>query len=365
MSDEISLLPEGLRKKEEELMRTEPKAQPAAELKFSMPAEEGEDIEVIEVDEGEIEQVLAGEPLVSRIAYRVTNFFDLVKTKLFQPTVPPPPPKLPPQFFAPPPVKPSAPVPVLGAPKPVPLAGAAPVPVPVPTPAMAAVMAKGAVKPKTQVIPSGAAPRRVRVIRRVRKPVRISFVSEDELKLMHIDISKRRFTFITISILFTLLLGGSYALLAIQLAAAQQSLTDAKAHTTDVDKQITDKQGTWSSFQDLEPRLIALGGILDKHVSPTHLLDLIEKNTLPTVSYGSFSLTPDGKVALSVTADSLEAAAGQVVAFQKSGFVKKVDASSYGITYTEGSDRPSKVAFQLTLTLSDIALHPVALVVIP
>lgn len=372
MSDEISLLPEGLRGKEQELKKVEV-PQAAAELKFSMPQEEGEDIEVIEVDEGEIEQVLANEPLLSRVAYKVTTFLDGVKSKFFQPQLPPPPPKLPPQFFAPPAAKPiSAPSVTAGAtgPKPVPAAGMAGSPVPLaatgaPEPGLKPLQASGA-KAKAQIMPSTTVPRRVRVIKRVRKPLRVSFVSDEELKLLHIDIPKRRFTFITAVVFFALLIGGGYALLQSQLQGAGEGLRTAKAQTAEVQKQITEKQATWSAFQDLEPRLKSLVTLLDQHVSPTNLLGMIEKNTLPTVSYGSFSLTPDGKVSLAVMADSLESAAGQIVAFEQSGFIKKVDASAYSVSYKDPlSIKPDSVTFQVSLTLSDAALHPKALAITP
>jgi len=369
MSEEISLLPEGLRGKEQELKKAEA-PQSAPELKFSMPSEEGEDIEVIEVDEGEIEQVLASEPLLTRVAYKVTTFLDGLKAKLFQPNLPPPPPKLPPQFFAPPPAKPiGAPIaaPGISGPKPVPAAGGS-VPVAAktgaPTPGLQPLAA--GTKPKAQIMPATTAPRRVRVIRRVRKPLRVSFVSDEDLKLLHIDIPKRRFTFITAVIFFSLLIGGGYALLRVQLQGANDGLRAAKARMSDIQQQITQKQGTWTTFQDLEPRLKALVLLLNEHVSPTYLLSLIEKNTLPTVSYSSFSLTPDGKVTLAVTADSLEAAAGQVATFQKAGFITKVDAPAYVVGYpNQDAPKPDNVTFQVSLSLSDTALRPPALAITP
>jgi len=356
MSHEISLLPEDLRKKEQELKKTATAAPaPVADLQFSSPTEEGDDIEVIEVDEGEVGQVLANEPLLSRVAYQVTNFFEEFKTKFFQPSVVPPPPKLPPQFFAPPPVKPKpvASPQVLSAapttPKPVPQVGTA----------------QALVKPRTQIIPSAVAPRRVRVIKRVRKPVRVSFVSEEDLRQFRIDIPKRRFTFITAVIFFAVLIGGGVALLSSQLQGAQDGLSSARVQTAHIQQQIAAKQSAWSAFQDLEPRLKALGGLLDSHVSPTRLFDLIERQTLPTVSYGSFSLTPDNKVNLAVTADSLNSAAAQIVAFQQASFISKVDASNYNLTNGPNSTKPSGVLFQVTLTLSHEAMHAPALAVSP
>ena len=88
MSSDISLLPEELRKKEEALKtsaKQEPPKDEGSGMKFFIPAEEGEDIEVIEVDEGEIDQVLAGEPTLTKLAFYATNFFEELKSKLFKP----------------------------------------------------------------------------------------------------------------------------------------------------------------------------------------------------------------------------------------------------------------------------------------
>lgn len=357
MSDEISLLPEGMRKKEEALKKTElvTEAPTPSDFRFSMPAEEGEDVEVIEIDEGEIEQVLASEPPLTRLIYKVTGFFDELRHKIFQPQEPEPPPKLPPQFFAPSKPKPAAaptPMPTAGAPA----TGALVKPL---TPIVAPATAAAPAKPKARIIPSEKTPRRVRVIKRVRKPMRVSFVSEEDLRLLHIDVPKRKFTLALLVILFGVVIaGGAYAL-SLQQAGANQEFADAKKQAQDLGQAITQKQKEWSAFQDLEPRLKALIGLLDQHASPTVLLKLIEENTLRTVSYDAFSLTPDRKVTLGVVTDSYESAARQIVAFEKSGFVKKVEASGYTAKYAASNSLvPEDVRFQLTLTLSDVALKP-------
>jgi len=208
VSDNISLLPEELRKKEDALKKNEQPEKPAkngSELNFFIPAEEGEDIEIIEVDEGEIEQVLANEPFVTRFAYHVTTFFEELKAKLFQPRETEAPPKLPPQFFKPP--TPTAPVRAIqpaatiaptkappgtvpAAAKAAPVTGVAPSTIPAaPTPAPVAPFSS---KPlaKVQITPFAKTPRRVRVIKRVRKPLRVSFVSAEDLKLLRVDIPK-------------------------------------------------------------------------------------------------------------------------------------------------------------------------------
>ncbi|MCC7357432.1 hypothetical protein IT408_02900 [Candidatus Uhrbacteria bacterium] len=351
MSDSISFLPEDLRKKEE-TQRQQQKTTPngASDLKFSIPKIEQEDIEVIEIDEGEIEQVLANEPLIARIVYRAVNFFDEVRSKLFSRPEAEPIQKLPPQFFTPPSAK--ATTPTITKKEDITATGA--------STTISSNIAKppmGALTTKARIVPMASAPRRVRVIKRVRKPVRVSFVSGEELRLMHIDIPKRRFTLIAITVMFCVLMGGGWYVLRQSQMQAFAHKQQAEAQLSDVRTQIQTRQKTWNDFQDLEPRLKALSGLLAVHISPTKLLTLIEDKTLPSVSYSSFSMTADGRVQLAVSADTIPSAARQIRSFQKSGFVKSMETGSYNVVY-EGTDlTPKSVQFQLNLLLSPEALQ--------
>lgn len=355
MSEEISLLPEEQRKKELNIKEQAPVAAPA-ELKFSTPVQEGEDIEVIEVDEGEIDQVLAGEPLLTRLAYKFTTTLEDLKAKFFQPQPEELPPKLPPQFFKPPVEKPIVP----GVP------GAAPVPG-APAVAGAPLMAKPGAPAVPAVgqplvrrtMPVSAAQRRVRVIKRVRKPVRVSFVSEEELRAQHIDIPRRKFTFAIATALCVVLLVGGYYLLTSQVDAAASNLAQAQAQVAQVQKETADKQKTWAQFQNLEPRLRTLSSLLDHHSSPDHVLKLIEDSTLPTVVYTSFSLTADRTVTLNVVADSLETAAEQAVVLQSAPFVQKANIGGYSIQYGSDPFVPKAVTFQASLLLNEDAVKAV------
>jgi len=356
-----------MRKKEEALKNSakqEPPKDEGAGMKFFIPAEEGEDIEVIEVDEGEIDQVLAGEPTLTKLAFYATSFVEDIKAKLFAQRPAEAPAKVPPQFFKPPESKKPAPGAPPAGPLPVLAPGAGPVPVtekPLIPGAPAAVPLGVPAKPKVQVAPFSVAPKRVRVIRRVRKPVRVSFVSDEDLRLMHVDVRKRKFTFAVTLCLFLLLGGGGYALLDWQKTQAQDRLTQAQAQVNQAQRGINEQLGTWSSFQSLEPKLKTLAGLLDQHVSPTKLLQDLENTTLPTVYYENFSVTSDRKVTLSVIADSLDTAAKQLVAFRQADFVKSADASSYSIEYDQKQTRRvTGVRFQMSLTLSDSALKPLA-----
>ncbi|MFA5185674.1 MAG: hypothetical protein WC551_04250 [Patescibacteria group bacterium] len=378
MSADISLLPEGLRKKEEALKSaapTEPPKEPGTDMRFFIPQEEGEDIEVIEVDEGEIDQVLAGEPALTKFAFYATSLFDDLKSKLFKPKPIVAPPKAPPQFFKAPPPKAPGQVPAPAKPgtmAPIQPAGAMPVagaatagPSLLPTvggeTAKPAVPGMAQAKTKASIAPFPVAPRRVRVIKRVRKPLRVSFVSEEEVRMMHVDVRKRRFTFVLMAVLFLVLLGGGYGLLDYQKQQAQAGYDQATAQVAEVNGKISQQLKMWSAFQNLEPKLKTLAGLLDKHVSPTRLLQDLENNTLPTVAYESFSLSEDKKVNLAVSADSLESAAKQLVAFKTAKFIKTVEASNYAIDYDpKDKMRILDVKFQVVLTLSDDALNLLA-----
>lgn len=354
--------------------KQEPPKESGVDMRFFIPKEEGEDIEVIEVDEGEIDQVLAGEPTLTKFAFYATSFIDNLKLKLFKPKPIEAPPKAPPQFFkAPPPkpaeapAKPGAPsaapsfvMPVVGATKPSVAAGPASAQPSVPS-AKPGMNGMAAARVKAQIAPFAVTPRRVRVIRRVRKPLRVSFVTEEQARLIQVDVRKRRFTFIVTTLFFVLLLAGGYGLLDYQHKQAQSGMDQANMQLADVRSKISEQLKVWSSFQYLEPKLRALAGLLDQHVSPTKLLAQLEEHTLPTVSYQNFSLSADRKVNLAVTADSLDTAAKQLVVFQTAGFIKKVEATSYSVAYdSKDASKVVSVSFQAILTLSDNALNQMA-----
>jgi hypothetical protein len=350
MSDNISLLPENLRKKEEELKTSQQTSEIHSDLKFSIPSEEREDIEVIEVDEGEIDKVLAGEPWLSRMAFQTTNFIEGLKHKLFEPNEPPPPPKLPPQFFVPPESKP--------------ITQSSSEQSHTVIEASVNISSDGTQKKDTtgksavRITPTGTEQRRIRVIRRVRKPVRVSFVTEEDARIAQIDVSKRKFTLLTTLLFCVCLLGGGFVLLKMQVQKAQEYFDVAKSNTAQTLKTIDEKQKIWAVFQNLEPKLKVLSTILDQHIIPTNVLAIIEENTLPTVYYRSFSMSGDGKVGLQVTADSIETAIEQIAIYKKSKFIKKVDASGYALQYDGAMNKPSALTYNIGLTLTDDALHP-------
>lgn len=346
MSNDISLLPEELRQREEGFRSSrevpEDPAHSSKEIKFSVPAEDQDDMEVIEIDEGEVDQVLAGEPWPSKIFYRLTSWVADAKHALLEPHAFVPPPKSPPQFFTPPVPKTSA--------RP-PASSVASVNGSVPSTTSSA-------KTKATITPFASAPKRIRVVKRIRKPVHVSFISEAEMQLSRVDVGKRRFTLVFFMIFFVCALGVSAYALNIQRVAAHEALVKADAQFADVTGQIQAKQSRWSAFQDLEPRLKALNGLLNAHVSPNRLFQEIETHTLPTVFYGSLSLTPDKRVTLVTSADSLSSAAAQIAAFEAASFVKKVEVSGYSLKYDPpDAPVPARVDFQIILTLADEALR--------
>lgn len=334
---DISLLPDEMRRPEEELKKA---PQPRQEEKFAMyvPKSPDEEVEVIEVDEGEVGDVLQGEPFLSKALFQVQSFFDEAKSKLFDTHPPEPPPKLPPQFFKPPTARKASSglVPTSG--------GAAAQPM---QPATAAA-------PKARIMPAVQAPKRVRVIRRVRKTPRVSFLDENDVR-GRIDIPRRRFTLILMAILFSALIGGSYWLLDRQGERARQNLAEATSRLTGTQQTGADHLQNWESFRDLEPRLKALSGLLDRHVSPSKLFETLEKNTVPDVYYSSFTLAPDGQLILGATAPTFLSAARQVTAFQDSGMAKSVQAMGYQARYsTQGT--LEAVTFQVILALNPSVL---------
>ncbi len=361
MSPEISLLPENLRGKEER--ETKAKPAPVGEeggLKMYVPpATAEEDVEIIEVDESELGIILAEEPLLTRLTYQVSATLDSLKDRLFGAKAEVPPPKSPPQFFTPPKsglvTKPATP----GAP-PLARGGAAPVPAtpgvqpsrPFPPP-----LASGGAKTKARITPQAEVPKRVRVIRRVRRPVRVSLIPAEEMAFLAVDVGRRKWTLAVLTLLFAAIIGSGYALLTSRLSDARSSLADLNREVDATRSESRKRQTDWSAYQDLQPRLTLLNDLLTQHMVISRVFEFLETRTLPEVSYRSASMTPGGVLTLDVQAASFQSAARQLVAFEKSSLVKKVEATTFNAEQDGTNGAIKQVSFQLMLTLDPAPLR--------
>jgi hypothetical protein len=333
MPDDISLLPEEIRKKEEELKSHTPPPTTGGDVKMHLPHPEQDDVEIIEVDEGEVGEVLKGESFVAKTLFKAQSLAGDLKSKLFEPHAAEPPPKLPPQFFTPPSGK-------KGPPGLIPTNGGT---------------AAAVQPPKARVMPAAQAPRRVRVIRRVRKPVHVSFIEQADAR-SHIDLGRRLFTLILLFIVFSALAGGGYVLLRRQGDRANANVREATGRLQEAQQATKERLANWESFRDLEPRLKALSQLLDRHVSPSRLFDALEAHTVPDVFYSTFTLSPDGRLLLGTTAPSFESAARQLVALQSSGIARSVEAMGYQARYNGTTGKLESVTFQIALTIDPRAL---------
>ncbi|MFA6099515.1 MAG: hypothetical protein WC750_01390 [Patescibacteria group bacterium] len=361
MSD-ISLLPQDFREKEEQLKKEQATEQvPAETASMHVPQEEGEDVEIIEVEEGEVDQVLKNEPLLSRIIYQTGAWFEKMRDDLFSPRQVEPPAKSPPQFFQPAKktvvssqgsvISPSAKPPIAAPLKPV-TPSATPSPV---TPQPTTIKPVEGLRPKARIIPSSTSPRRVRIIKRVRKPVHVSLLDEGLVREMQVNIPKRKFTLVFLTLFFAAVFVSAFFLLDQQQARAIESKQAANQEFQTLEGQIKELQGKWSTFSDLEPRLIALNGLLGQHISVLNVLKLLEQRTLATVSYSGFLMDSAGQIHLNVTTPGYEAAAKQLQIFKESPEIKSAEANAF--SYVEATtDQSASVNFQLTLQLQTRAL---------
>ncbi len=348
MSD-ISLLPESIRAKEEQIKKEyASEEQPESESLMHVPKDEFEDVEIIEVEEGEVDQVLSNEPFMTRFLYKAGIWLDEKKDELFKPRVAEPPPKLPPQFFEP------------GTPKKIggPLETQKNIPEVVIRPEGQAPLVSPAAqikKDKARIIPSGTKKRRVRIIKKVRKSVHVSLLDEGVVRQLQVNVPKRKFTLAFLTLFFAAVFVASFVLLDQQQASALAAQNTTDSELMDLRGSIQELQKKWTVFQDLEPRLISLSDLLDKHVSTLHVFKFLEQNTLSNVHYGGFLMDNEGRVALTVFAPSYEAAAKQLTIFQSSPEVKEVSASAFTSMVSE-LDNSSIVSFQLIISFHTQAL---------
>ncbi len=335
---DISLLPENMRGREQEERASRPKPEETVSegLKMHVPSEEpAEDIEIIEVDESELASVLADEPFMTRLTYQISLGIDKVKETLFAKKAAAPPPKLPPQFFTPPKAglvtKPGAPKEAAGAP------------------------AKPS-RPGVRITPAATAPKRVRVIRRVRKPVRVSLISARDLAVLTVNVPKRKWTLLVVGVMFAAILGGGFFFLRDRVRVSESRLADVGKDIDAIRAASREKLAVWSQYEDLQQRLTMLGDVLNNHIVISRVFDFLEMRTLPDVSYRSATFSQDGRLILDVIAGSYDAAARQLVAFESSQMVQSVDATQF-TAQESGEDGSMQVTFQLLVGLNPAGLR--------
>lgn len=339
---DISLLPEDMRGKEEEVRTGKPAEKPqVGGLKMHVPeAAADEDIEIIEVDEGDLATILSDEPLMTRFTYKISATIDKLKDKLTgKKKEAEAPPKLPPQFFKPP------------------KAGLVTKPPQPPGVAKPGEKGEGAVpgKPKASITPQADVPRRVRVIKRVKKPVRVSLISAEDLAKLSIDVGKRKWTLAVVSFLFIAVLAFGYYLISERLSDSRQRLADAREQLDETRVLIDEKQSQWSQYEDLQERLTLLDTVLNKHIVISRMFDFLELRTIPSVSYRTAGWTDDGQLILDAIAKSYDSAARQLIAFEQSETVESMDATSF--SWQQSGETDTGVSFQLILKLDADSLR--------
>lgn len=347
MSD-ISFLPQDMRAEEEKMKQTPPppaaSPKPTDDLKMHVPnAEADEDIEIIEVDEGDLAAVLSDEPLMTRLTYQASLFLDKIKGQLFKKEEPALPAKVPPQFFRPPKpglvtkarITPSGPVTTPLSPSGMPSAGARP---PVPS--------------RARITPQADTPRRVRIIRRIRKPVRVSLISAEELAELRVDTGRRKWTLGIFIMLFSAILITGYIFLSKQLAHAKENLNAVETQVSDIRTRAGERTVIWKKYEDLEARLRLLNNALNEHIVINRLFDVLQEITLPTVSYRSANFGKDGTLSLDVIADSYDSASGQMIVLESHPKVLSAEASSFTLNKDEATGSILSVTFQLQIKLN-------------
>ncbi len=357
MSD-ISFLPSSLREQEEEIKQDSLKTSSIGVVSMHVPEAEEEDVEIIEVDASEVDEMLIGEPLYTRLYYKASLLVDRLKEKYLTARPIESPAKTPPQFFKPQAKGQKTPIGVSS--KPVSAQTElqkTPIGSLVPNSTEPGQLAEIPGKPKARIRPATIKPstgRRVRIIKRVRKSVHVSLLDEQQLRDLHINIPKRQFTLVFLTILFILIFSGAFLLLDQAIAQAVTKQSDVQSKYIAINQDIKTEQDKWRAFQDLEPRLIALNDLLDTHVSASQVLKFLEESTLEDVSYGSFVMSEDGRINLGVTAANYNAAARQLLIFEESPYVQSAESNAFSKSQQEGVQF---VTFQLVIYLKPEALR--------
>lgn len=351
---DISLLPEDIRGREEQIKQKPPTSSSSDEGSFKMHVPDAmvdEDIEIIEVDEGDLAAVLSDEPFMTRMTYKLSLWVDQIKGKFLKHEEEAPPAKAPPQFFKPPKkglitssnaVMQSVDASKAGLTSSLGVGGSAGA-----GPAGAGEHRAS----RTRITPQTEVPRRVRIIKRVRKPVRVSLISAEDLAVLTIDVGRRKWTLVVFIILFSSLIAGGFFLISSRLNISKSRLATVQDEVSKIKKEADDKMGQWKQYEDLEGRIKLLQTVLDGHVFITRLFDFLEQNTLRGVSYKTASWSGSGQLNLDVVASTFDDTGGQLIVMNRSPFVENAESSGFEAQRNEETGAVEQIGFQMVIML--------------
>lgn len=133
-----------------------------------------------------------------------------------------------------------------------------------------------------------------------------------------------------------------------------QKITDTESQLTAVKAEVSRLTADQSSASSTVQKLAAVGSLIERHTRWTKFFSLLERYTLPTVTYGpSFTGDLNGVLALTATADTYEQVAQQYLIFQQL-VEKKTLISSFTITsasVNEKKDNKTTVSFVVGMTV--------------
>ncbi len=180
----------------------------------------------------------------------------------------------------------------------------------------------------------------------------VNLLSEDLITTVN---PRRRAILLGVVALGALLVVGlAYGGLAVYQRNVKQHITDTQQRLTAVKERITDLARDQQQAAVTVQKLSAIRSLVDRHTRWTKFFALLERYTLPEVTYGpSFSGDLNGTVTLTATTTGYEQAARQYLIFQQLVRDQKF-ISAFSITGAASQavkEGPPKTTFAVSMTL--------------
>lgn len=149
-------------------------------------------------------------------------------------------------------------------------------------------------------------------------------------------------------------IGLGYLGLSVYKHNIDQSVSSTEATLRQVKEEAATLAKTQQTVVQTTQKLTAIRSLIDRHTRWTKFFSLLEKYTLPSVTYGpAFTGNLDGSLSLTATAQTYEQVAQQYLIF-KQLVASKTFISAFSITSavaTTSKEAGSKVTFVVTMTL--------------
>ena len=189
--------------------------------------------------------------------------------------------------------------------------------------------------------------------KRIASGININLIPEELISVRKSSIASIVISLLAVIILAGLAVGGAYYFIDFNQKKIDGEIAVEKVKLDQLNSELSASRQAQTENYGVVKRILSMNNILKNHIYWTKFFALLEKYTLDSTYYSSFSANTSGQFSLPITARDYSSALAQIAAFNSgSDFAKSVSVDSMHVL-SDSKKGAYGVGFDLKINLAD------------